>query len=171
MEVDPQTMRDTLRLWASGVSVVTSVFEGQRVGMTVSAFTSVSLEPPLVLICLQKDTITAELTEKAGIFSVSILGDDQSFLSNRFAGRLDLADGEDRFDGVTTAEAVSGAPILSEAIAWLDCRVHATYKGGTHWVIIGYVLAAGYQEGGVNPLVYFDRSYRAVVPLEEKAGS
>ena len=170
MEMDPQTMRDTLRLWASGVSIVSSAFEGQRVGMTVSAFTSVSLEPPLILVCLQKDTLTAELTEKSGVFSVSILGEHQAYLSDRFAGRVPLAEGEDRFDGVNVAEAISGAPVLSDAIAWLDCRVHANYKGGTHWVIIGYVVAAGYQDGAA-PLVYYDRSYRTVVSQEETADS
>ena len=85
--MDAKDMRDTLRLWASGVAVVSTSDSSCRAGMTVSAFNSLSLDPPTILVCLQKDTRTAEVIQSSGIFAVSILGADQAYVSDRFAGR------------------------------------------------------------------------------------
>lgn len=156
--IDAEALRDTLRFWASGVSIVTTFADGSRSGMTVSSFNSISLEPPLVLVCLLKDTITARQVKESGHFAVSILSEDDSYLSDRFAGRIPLAQGEDRFDGVETFTAETGSPILKQAIAWLDCTVYAIHDGGTHWIVVGLVAAAGHTEPNA-PLIYFNRGY------------
>jgi flavin reductase (DIM6/NTAB) family NADH-FMN oxidoreductase RutF len=157
--IDAQTMRDTLRFWASGVAVVSTGDSQRRAGMTVSAFNSLSLEPPLILVCLYKDTTTAELIQHTNVFSISVLGEDHAYLSDRFAGRIPLLEHEDRFDGVATMTAVTGSPILTASLAWLDCRVHKVHDGSTHWIICGEVLAAG-RGTSEAPLIYYDRNYR-----------
>ncbi|NDJ63024.1 MAG: flavin reductase [Chloroflexi bacterium] len=166
--VDPQAMRDTLRLWASGVSVVTTALAtptgNQRAGMTVSAFNSLSLEPPSILVCLSKATTTVNLMAESDVFAVSILSEDSAELSDRFAGRHNLAENADRFLGVETHTASTGSPILSAALAWLDCKVCERYDGNTHWIVIGEVVATGQRDANVSPLLYYDRGYRTIAP-------
>lgn len=159
--IDPQTLRDTLRLWASGVSVVTTARGVERSGMTVSAFASLSLEPAQILVCLAKDTRTAQLLHETGVFGVSFLNEHQAAISDRFAGRIPLDTVEERFSGVEVFTAATGAPIITGAIAWLDCRVLTQYDGSSHWIVIGEVLATGQREPA-RPLLYFDRDYRSV---------
>ena len=162
MAVNPDEMRDTLRLWASGVTVVTTDNGEQRVGMTVSAFSSLCLEPPLVVVCIFKDTHVGMMIPETKKFGVSILHADQSYLSDRFSGRIVLAPGEDRFDGVSVTQGKDGSPVLTDAIAWLDCRLHAQYDGGTHWIFVGEVVATQRRLTDNAPLLYFDRDYRAL---------
>jgi len=172
MAVEPNTMRDTLRFWSSGVAVVATLADADRLtyaGMTVSTFNSLSLDPPLVLICLAKDSTTTESLLASKVFSVSMLGGDQAALSERFAGRRPLAAGADRFDGVAVRTAVTGAPVLREALAWLDCRVHTVHDGSTHWIVIGEVVATGHKDEAVPPLVYFNRAYYALAPEQERS--
>jgi flavin reductase (DIM6/NTAB) family NADH-FMN oxidoreductase RutF len=160
--VDPQALRDTMRLWASGVSVVTTADGDLRGGLTVSAFNSLSLQPPMVLICLHKDSNSIPLIDSSGIFAVSFLNADQQVISDRFAGRIPLAEGEDRFTGVSTHLAVTGAPIIADAIAWVDCKVASKHDGSTHWIYIGEVQATGKNPSNPAPLLYFDRAYRTM---------
>ncbi|MBE0690554.1 MAG: flavin reductase [Anaerolineae bacterium] len=155
-------MRNTLRLWASGVSVVTSAAGEERNGLTVSAFNSLSLEPPLILVCLHKDSTTIPMIEESGVFAVSILNSEQAHLSDRFAGRVPLAEGEERFTGVETFTATTGAPLIKDAVGWLDCRVNRRHDGSTHWIYIGEVVATGQSAETSDPLLYFDRNYRMV---------
>jgi flavin reductase (DIM6/NTAB) family NADH-FMN oxidoreductase RutF len=159
--VTPDSMRSTMRLWASGVSVVTSAHGDERAGLTVSAFNSLSLTPPMVLICLHKDSHAIPIIDESGVFAVSFLNGDQSYLSDRFAGRVPLAEGEERFDNVDTFVAETGSPVLSGAVAWVDCKVAMKHDGSTHWIYIGEVLATGQHIDTTNPLLYFDRNYRA----------
>lgn len=167
MSVDTLEFRKTLRQWACGVTVVTTAKDDQRAGMTVSSFTSVALEPPLILVCLNKTTSTAQLVEEAGVFGVSFLSETQVEVSNRFAGYTQLPEGEDRFDTVAIHTGDTGVPLLSEAVAWLECRVYAIHDGGTHHIIIGEVLAAERRED-VMPLIYQNQAYRTVSePLAE----
>jgi len=162
--MDAKDMRDTLRLWASGVAVVSTADSICRAGMSVSAFNSLSLDPPTILVCLQKDTRTAEVIQSSGIFAVSILGADQAYVSDRFAGRVPLPEGEDRFDCFPIITAQTGVPILADAIAWLDCKLNAIHDGNTHWIIVGEVVATGHQTENVAPLLYFDRNYHTLIP-------
>jgi len=158
MHVDSDILRQTMRSWASGITVVTSVVGEQRAGVTVSSFTSVALEPPTILVCLQNHIETYRLIRESGLFAASILKSDQSRWSKQFAGFVQLPEGADRFYGVETRQAVTGAPILTEAVAWMDCRLSAVYPVGTTGIMVGEVVAAGHLEGE-TPLVYHNRTY------------
>lgn len=140
--------------WATGVTVVTSR-DGERIqGMTVSAFTEVSLDPPLVLVCADKATITNELIEASQVFSVSILAHDQDDLSNKFASKKDE---HRRFAGLDCDTGMTGCARIPGAIAWIDCTVQQTIDAGDHYIYLGQVEAAEVGEGA--PLLHFRRSY------------
>ena len=163
MSVDTEAMRLTMRLWSCGVTIVTTGNEHERSGMTASSFTSISLEPPLVLACLHKQTRTTRLIQETGVFAVSILSASHEALSAQFAGYTELPEGADRFYNVETFTAETGSPILREAIAWLDCRAYGVHDGGTHLIFVGEVLATGRTDDPVEPLVYHNRAYRRFV--------
>jgi len=150
-------LRQMRGLFASGVTVVTTALEGRLRGVTVSAFTAVSLDPPLILIALANETTTRDMITGSGILAVSILSDEQEFLSERFAARAPIVD--ESFEGVPHHFAVTGAPILEKSLAWYDCRVEATYEGGDHTLIVGRVQAIGMEESRL-PLIYFASRYR-----------
>jgi flavin reductase (DIM6/NTAB) family NADH-FMN oxidoreductase RutF len=155
-----QTLRKMRGLFASGVTVVTTVQEGKMRGVTVSAFASVSLHPPLVLICLANEAESKEWIGESGVFAVNILSDEQEFLSERFAARAPIVNA--RFDGVPYHTAITGAPILDGSIAWYDCRVEAAHDGGDHTIFIGRVEAVGFGAEGKQPLVYFANRYMGI---------
>jgi flavin reductase (DIM6/NTAB) family NADH-FMN oxidoreductase RutF len=161
-----------MRQWVTGVTIVTaqSAAPGQPRGMTANSFASISLEPPLVGVCLLKTTETAAAVVAMGAFGVSLLKADQEYLSARFAGYdpnfpADL----DRFTGVSTHQAVTGAPLLSEALGWLDCRVWAIYDGSTHHIVVGEVVAVSAAAPDLlqTPLVYYNRHYRQLAPPQQ----
>ena len=160
MDSISEAMRRSMRLWSCGVTVVTTAFGERRAGMTASSFTSISLEPPLILVCLHKEAGTSLLLQESGHFGVSILGEAQEAHSALFAGYTDLPPGVERIDTVPTFVAESGVPLLQEAIAWMDCRVFGVHDGATHHVITGEVLATGRMEDPAWPLVYHNRAYR-----------
>jgi flavin reductase (DIM6/NTAB) family NADH-FMN oxidoreductase RutF len=162
MSVTPDEMRDTLRFWPSGVTVVTTGDGDQRAGMTVSSFSSLCLEPPLVVVCIFKETHVGKMISETKRFGVSILHEDQATISDRFSGRIVLAPGEGRFDGVNFTQGKDGSPVLTDAIAWLDCRLHAQYDGETHWIFVGEVVATQRRLTDNAPLIYFDRDYRSL---------
>jgi len=168
MAVQQNSLRDTLRFWGSGVAVVSTLTQGAHdfayAGMTVSAFTSLSLEPPQILISIDKKSATTGYLLKAGAFALSILNGDQADLSDRFAGRIELPSHGDRFAGVAFETAVTGAPILSDALAWLDCRIQTVHDGSTHWIVIVSVVASGHQPEAADPLIYFNRGYSTLAP-------
>lgn len=146
-----------MRNWATGVTVVATELNGARHGMTVSSFTSVSLDPPLVLVSLERGTQTHRLLEQTGNFSVTVLGEGQQAISDRFAGRM--ADDGGRFAGLETFTLVTGAPFIRGGLAYLDCRVVMTYLAGTHTVFIGEVMAVQGGDETAAPLLYHDRDY------------
>jgi flavin reductase (DIM6/NTAB) family NADH-FMN oxidoreductase RutF len=146
-----------MRQWATGVTIVTSTYQGVNHGMTVSSFTSVSLEPPLVLVCLEHMARTHDLVQRSGIFGVTILAGHQEEISNRFAGRE--TENLDRFENLPTFTLATGAPFLQEGLATFDCRVVAAYEAGTHTIFIGDVVASQVGIGDLQPLVYYNRSY------------
>ena len=155
-----EALRLTMRLWTCGVTVVTTRDGEHRTGMTASSFTSISLEPPLVLVCLHKQAHTTQVIEKTGVYGVSMLASEQEELSSQFAGYTKLPEGADRFYNVETFTLKTGSPLLKDAIAWLDCKVYGVHDGGTHLVFIGEVVATDRQDDPVNPLVYHNRAYR-----------
>jgi flavin reductase (DIM6/NTAB) family NADH-FMN oxidoreductase RutF len=150
-------MRRLRARYAAGVAVVTFVTgEGLR-GLTVTSFTVVSISPPLVLICIERHLESAALLTAAGAFGVSLLSDAQEFLAERFAGRAPLVD--EAFTGVPYHTAVTGAPLLNGAVAWFDCRLHATFDGGDHTIFVGRVVAAGEGNDRLAPLLYYAGFY------------
>lgn len=155
-------IRDARRRWASGVSVVlTRQDDGWR-GATVAAFAVVSLAPPVVLICLDREARMATLVAEQGSFAVSILERSHEFLAERFAGRAPLVDA--RLSGIGHEFAPGGLPILTKSLAWFECRVNAIHDGGDHVVIIGRVSGFGVGPETDDPLLYYEGRYRALAP-------
>jgi flavin reductase (DIM6/NTAB) family NADH-FMN oxidoreductase RutF len=158
-EISDFDLREVRRRWASGVAVVTTVDgAGGYRGATVSAFAAVSLEPPLVLVCLDRSGRMSGLVPEAGVFAVSILESNQEFLAERFAGRAPLPD--NRFTGVPFSPAGNGCPILDGAHAWYACRVVTTHDGGDHVVVIGAVDDIGVGPDTDDPLLTYAAHYR-----------
>jgi len=159
--LDDKRMRDSLRFWTTGVTIVSVAHRDVQHGMTVNSFTSLSLEPPLVLVSLEKGTRTHEMVTDAGVFAVTLLSQGQEFLSDRFAGK---DSGEsDRFVDLETIVLKSGNPVLADGLAYFDCHVQASHSAGSHNVFIAEVMATGQLNGAQAdepPLVYYNRSYR-----------
>lgn len=160
MTLDPEQLRGAMRAWTTGVTVVTAIHEGQRYGMTVNSFTSVSLEPPLISVTLKRLTHTYDLVEKSGEFAVTILSAEQGDLSDRFAGKL--PDIEDRFEGVPTEQMLIDAPLIKGGTAFFNCRVVNSIPAGENTLFLAEVVAAS-GEGEGDPLVYHNRVYWKLV--------
>ena len=159
MSIGSEDFRDALRHFPSGVTIVTMPgAEGEKPhGLTISAFASVSPRPPLIMIMVDHRASAHELLEQEGaVFAVNILGQDQVMLSNRFAWVKD----EDRFAEGDWTTAVTGAPVLNDALAWLDCTVFSRHEAGTHTIYIGEVQASSVPRADESPLVYWNRGYR-----------
>lgn len=156
MTLDSENLRAAMRAWSAGVTVVTAVHEGVKHGMTVNSFTSISLEPALVTISLQKTSRTHEIVSKARAFGLTMLASGQSQISDIFAGRI--PDTEDRFAGLQTETLVTGAPLIMGGLAWLDCRVVETFNAGMNTLFIAEVVTARSFDGGL-PLIYHNRKY------------
>lgn len=156
-ELSDRSLRKLRGLFASGVTVVTTAHEGRLRGMAVSAFASISLEPPLVMIALAHEAGTRELIADSGVFAVNILSDDQEFLSERFAARAPIVN--EQFQGVPYDTALTGSPILPQSMAWYDCEVAATHDGGDHVILIGRVVAIGFGDEARQPLLYYANRY------------
>jgi flavin reductase (DIM6/NTAB) family NADH-FMN oxidoreductase RutF len=155
-QVDPARFRRVVGRFATGVVVVTTLTDEGLHGLTANAFCSVSLEPLLVLVCVDKLARGHERLTQAGAFAISILSDRQEFLADRFAGRAPLINAH--FDGAPYHQAVTGAPILDGCVAWLDCQLWATYDGGDHSIFVGEVVAAA-EHHEVQPLLFIDSCY------------
>jgi len=153
-------MREAMRQWATGVTIVSSLHEGVRHGMTVSSFTSISLEPPLVLVSLSKEARTHDLVQHSGVFGITLLNQAQEQISDRFAGRT--SEDQDRFAGLETFTLNTGAPFLRDGLSFLDCRVISVQEVGDHSLFIGQVIGLQVGPNGA-PLIYYDRSYRRLV--------
>lgn len=163
MPVDAGEFRNALARFASGVTVVTArTPDGGDRGMTASAFCSLSLDPPLILVCVRKGNAMDGVLQGAAGFAVNLLGQDQVDLSNRFAGYG--AQPADRVDDLQPAAGpYSGAAWLPGAIARLDCALHQVLDGGDHHIYLGRVEAVdapGAREDQ-RPLLYFAGAYRA----------
>lgn len=163
MTFDPENLRSAMRAWSAGVTVVTAVHEGERHGMTVNSFTSISLTPPLLIISLQHNTRTHELVMKSRAFGLTILAVDQVNVSDLFAGRM--PEMEDRLATVKTETLVTGSPLIVGGLSWLDCRVVQTYDAGMTTLFIAEVVAAQ-GTGSGDPLIYHNREYWKLVKLQ-----
>jgi len=155
MAIDDALFKLAMSHFASGVTVVTTEHEGKPFGMTVAAFSSLSLHPPLVLVCIEKTVKTHDAIASAGTFGVSILSSKQADISNRFASRA-----EDKFAGTEVVRGELGVPLIGGAITRLACKVTEKLEGGDHTIFVGEVVDANTEEG--EPLVYFRSGYREI---------
>jgi flavin reductase (DIM6/NTAB) family NADH-FMN oxidoreductase RutF len=156
MTLDPEALRSAMRAWSAGVTIVTSVYEGETHGMTVNSFTSISLTPPLLIISLQQHTRTHEMVMKSRMFGLTILSSEQTNISDLFAGRMPEV--KDRIAAVKTETLVTGSPLIVGGLAWLDCRVLQTYDAGQTSLFIAEAVAAR-GTGSGEPLLYHNREY------------
>ncbi|HEY0738226.1 MAG TPA: flavin reductase family protein [Herpetosiphonaceae bacterium] len=153
MSIDQAEFRRIMGHFASGVTVVTVCREGTCHGITVSSFCSLSLEPPLVLICIDRRYTSHEKIQQSEAFAINILAEDGEWLSRHFASRAD-----DKFAKVGYHTGESGAPLLDEALATIECRLVDQFPGGDHTIFVGQVLATSAQDEG-RPLLYFRSGY------------
>ncbi|MBT8198376.1 MAG: flavin reductase family protein [Acidimicrobiia bacterium] len=151
--VSPEQFRSLVGSFATGVTVVTSAHEGEASGMTVSAFSSVSMDPPLVLVCLTRGKPTTDLIEGSRRFVVNILAADQQTVSDQFA----YLDAEERLFSVAYEQDDTGLPVLDGAVAHLVCRVQRTEEAGDHLIFIGEVESGDVSDG--DPLLYYRGAY------------
>ena len=140
--------------FATGVTIASVVdAKGVPHGLTVSSFTSVSLDPPLILICLGHEVSAIHHFRTATHFGINVLAEDQRALSERFARR-----GQDRFDGVAWQPGVTGVPLLPGVLAAIECAVHRIVPMGDHDILVGEMVHAQVQEG--EPLLHYGGGYR-----------
>jgi 4-nitrophenol 2-monooxygenase / 4-nitrocatechol 4-monooxygenase, reductase component len=144
----PDEFRDVIGHFASGVTVITALHDGAPYGTTASAVTSLSLEPPMLLVCLNKQSSTGRAISQERRFAVNILAEDQPDAAMRFATKA-----AGKFSGVDVVEGEWGEPLLADALATLECRVAEATTGGTHWVFLAEVDRASARAG--SPLAYF----------------
>jgi flavin reductase (DIM6/NTAB) family NADH-FMN oxidoreductase RutF len=150
---DPTVFRRVLGRFPSGLVIITTKLDGRLYGVTCQAFTSVSLDPPLVGAFLKEDSGSLWAIGQAKQFAVNILAQDQTELARIFS-----ISGADKFRDIDLAEAPSGLPLISGAIAWLDCTLHDRFDAGDHSAILGLVVAMDC-ERDAKPLVYWRGGY------------
>jgi len=148
MAIDGDLFRSVLGRFASGITVITTHDDAQHDhGMTASAFSSLSLDPPLVLVCIANDATLSPVMEQAHTFAVNVLNEAQESLSRRFAGKLD-----DRFTGIGFSRTE-----LGDVLCWMQCRIVARHPSGDHVIIVGQVESADVRDG--KPLLYYRGGY------------
>ncbi len=157
--VDPRVMRDVLGHFASGVTVVTAMGPEGPIGFTCQSFSSLSLDPPLVVFCPSRTSTTWPRLREAGRFCINVLAEDQSELSGQFA-----RSGTDKYAGVAWAPSPLGSPMLDGVVAWIDSEVVAEHEGGDHTIVVGRVLDLG-ADPTRSPLVFHRGGYGLTAPL------
>lgn len=154
---DPRILRDAMGTFATGVTVVTSLGDnGEPVGLTANSFTSVSLDPPLLLVCPARSASTTEALESCEHFAVNILRSEQEHISTLFATK-----GTDRFSEIEFDTSENGVPIIHDALANFECRTHALHEGGDHLILIGKITRARFTSDH-EPLLYYQGRYRGI---------
>jgi flavin reductase (DIM6/NTAB) family NADH-FMN oxidoreductase RutF len=165
MAVGVDDFKKAMQQWASGVNVVTTFSESFGLqGMTVTAFSSVSLNPPQVLVCINESADTGEGIQESQCFAVNTLSADQQEVSNQFAGGNSQ---EQRFKNTPWTAGITGSPLLDNSIMSLDCKIISKVHAGTHWVIIGEVQDCVCRPG--EPLLYYQGAYRQLDASTETA--
>lgn len=159
-EVTEERFRAVLGRFATGVMVLTTAHDGAPHGMTVNAVSSLSLDPLLVLVCIERGTVMERLVETSGRFALSILPYEDQRLSVHFAD-ADRPMGAAQFGTVATGTAVTGAPVLEDSLGWIDCEVWADYDGGDHRIVVGRVVGLGLGPEA-EPLVYYRSDYHTL---------
>ena len=160
MTLDPEILRRAMRTWTTGVAILTASHNGETYGMTINSFNSLSLDPPMVGVTVQNTTHIHDLIERSQTFGVTILAAGQRDLAEDFAGRKH---GPERMDGIGLQSLTTGAPLLTDGLASLDCRVTQTIPLGKNTMFLAEVAAAQ-AHSTENPLVYHDRVYHKIAP-------
>jgi flavin reductase (DIM6/NTAB) family NADH-FMN oxidoreductase RutF len=156
MPIDKNQLRQVMGHFATGVTIITTFNkDGQMHGLTANAFTSVSLEPPLLLISVDKKAESYPAFEESKVFTVNILADEQEALSRKFA-----VSGGNKFEGVAYRRGANGTAILDGTLAHIECTLYAAYEGGDHSLYLGEIQEAEVREG--KPLVFYRGGYRAI---------
>src|SRR6202035_483057 len=156
MPIDKNELRRVMGHFATGVTVITTISkDGQPFGLTANAFMSVSLDPPLLLISVDKKAESYPHFNDSQVFTVNILIDDQEALSRRFA-----VSGGNKFEGVAYHRGANNVPILEGTLAYIECRVYASHEAGDHTLYLGAIEQAETREG--KPLLFYRGGYRAI---------
>lgn len=153
MSPDPPNFRATLGFFATGVAIVTAVDRDQPVGVACNSFASVSLEPPLVLFCAAKSSGTWPRIRAAGTWAANFVRDDGEGVTRLFAAK-----GTERFTSIGWRPGRTGAPILDDALAYVDCETFAEHDAGDHVIVVGRVLEVGHANSG-SPLLFYRGGY------------
>jgi flavin reductase (DIM6/NTAB) family NADH-FMN oxidoreductase RutF len=164
--VSSAEFRRVLGRFATGVTIVTTSQGSRRAGITVNAFTSVSLDPPLVLVCVERRSYVHDLIASSRAFAVNVLTAEQADVSRCFAAKSEAK--LTRFCGVTTHDEVTGAPVFDRCASFVDCQLEAIYPGGDHSIFVGRVVALGGDD--VPPLLYYRGKYGQLYENELELG-
>lgn len=159
-DIAPETFREVLGRFPTGVAVIASAVDGVPIGVAANSLASVSLQPPLVLFCPARSSQTWPQLRRTGGFCINVLSTEAEHLSRAFAVR-----DADRFAGVRFTPALSGRPILDEAIAWVDCELATEYDGGDHTIVLGRVVELGCRDG--EPLIFYAGSHHRLPTMTE----
>jgi 3-hydroxy-9,10-secoandrosta-1,3,5(10)-triene-9,17-dione monooxygenase reductase component len=156
MSVDAASFRQVLGHFLTGVTIIAAVDpdNAQPIGLAASSFTSLSMDPPLVLFCAAKSSSSWPRIEAAGAYCVNVLGHDQERISRQFSTR-----GVDKYADISWHAGASGSPVFDDALAWIDCRIEAVHDGGDHVIVVGAVLELGSNDHHDGPLAYYRGGY------------
>ena len=158
MSIDPKELRNTMGKFATGVTVVTADNAGARRGMTANAFSSLSLDPPLALVCVDQKAGFLGTIQGARKFAINFLAEDQKSTSDWFAGKG--RDAEDQFAEIPHEAGENGAPVITGALATLECETHEELSGGDHIIVVGRVTRIITGEDLREPLLFYAGAYR-----------
>ncbi len=159
--VDPEDFRSALRQFASGVTVVTAQHEGEMYGITVSAFSSISLDPPIVMVSINNTSSISSSILSAEHYAVHILSAEQQPVSEAFSSSVP---GDEKYDGLKIRRGATGAPIFPGALAVLECALYQTLSLGTHTLMFGRVVQVEAVPTAADPLLYYHQAYRRLAP-------
>jgi len=162
MAIEPELFKTGMRRLTAGVTIITTILEGERRGLTATAVCSVSMTPPTLLCCVNRQGSAHDFIVASGLFAINVLTTDDHALADRFSG---TEPGEARFGEGAWGVLETGAPILKSAFVGFDCRVLQTFDGASHTIFLGEVVAQSIGHGG-EPLCYLGRSYGSFQDLE-----
>lgn len=155
MSIDPREFRNAIGCFATGITVITTIDEdGRPIGLTANSFTSLSLDPPMVLFCLDRTVTSFDRFRKDSPFNVNILGADQEDISTRFA-----KSGEEKWNGFAFTAGLNSCPLLPGSIASFECRTVDLFVGGDHVIVTGEVTCMATAEGDPEPILYYRGQY------------
>jgi 3-hydroxy-9,10-secoandrosta-1,3,5(10)-triene-9,17-dione monooxygenase reductase component len=154
--IDATDLRRVMGYFATGVTLVASMSDGRPSAMTANSVTSVSLDPPLVLFCADRNSDTLRAVRASKAFAINILDEREERISRVFATR-----GPKSFQGIGFRSEATGSPVLEDALAWLDCRVHAEHEAGDHVLVLGVIERADARSEG-KPLIFYRGGYHSL---------